>query len=198
MTSSAAPPESVRIDGRAARAERTRTAIADAMHGLLVEGHAVSARVVAERAEVSLRSVFQHFEDMESVFAEVARRQETTIRPHLAPIDASLPLVDRIDGIVASRDELFATIAPVRRAVDAHRTAKSSPFIRSSLLQLHHAQRAQVTATFPSEVGHDEALALQVDVWLSFETWDQFVSQRGLSREETRRHLASVVGALLA
>jgi AcrR family transcriptional regulator len=198
MTSSTAPPESTRIDGRAARAERTRTAIADALHELLVEGHQVSARVVAERAEVSLRSVFQHFEDMESVFAEVARRQETTIRPHLEPLDSSLPLDERIDGIVASRDELFATIAPVRRAVHAHRTAKTSPFIRSGLSQLHRAQRDQIIATFPHEVGHDEPLSLRVDVWLSFDTWDQLVTQHGLSREETRGHLAAVVGALLA
>jgi AcrR family transcriptional regulator len=198
MTSSAAPPESTRIDGRVARAERTRTAIADALHGLLIEGNPVSARVVAERAEVSLRSVFQHFEDMESVFAEVARRQESTIRPHLEPLDSSLPLVDRINGLVASRDELFATIAPVRRAVHSHRTAKTSPFIRTGLAQLHRAQRDQIIATFPHEVGHDEPLSLRIDVWLSFDTWDQFVTQHGLSRKETRGHLASVVGALLA
>ena len=198
MTSSAAPPESVRIDGRAARAERTRSAIADALHGLLVEGQSVSARVVAERAEVSLRSVFQHFEDIESVFAEVARRQEVAIRPHLEPLDASLALNDRIQGIVASRDELFATIAPVRRAMHSHRTAKTSPFIRMGLSQLHRAQRDQIVATFPTEVGSNDRLSLQIDVWLSFETWDLFVTQHGLSREVTRRHLATVLGALLA
>ena len=198
MTSSAAAPESARIDGRAARAERTRRSIADALHGLLVEGLDVSARAVAERAQVSLRSVFQHFEDMESVYAEVSRLQETTIRPHLEPIDPSLPLIERIERIVIARDEMFAAIAPVRRAVNTHRTAKTSPFIRSSLLRLHRAQRDQIAATFAAEIGPDERRLLQVDVWLSFETWDQFTWQHGLSRAATRGHLQSFLQSLLA
>jgi len=145
-----------------------------------------------------MRSVFQHFSDMESVYVELASRQSEVFRPHLTPFDTRLPLSERIERIVIARDEMFATIAPVRGAVNRHRSARTSPSIRANLLRLHRAQREQVHATFLPEIGDDERLLLQVDVWLSFETWDQFTSQHGLSRAATRGHLQSLLQSVLA
>ena len=63
-------------DGRVQRGERNRAAIVDALLSLLEDGVLrPSARQVAERAGVSLRAVFQHFDDMESLYAEWVRRQ---------------------------------------------------------------------------------------------------------------------------
>ena len=147
MTSSPAQPET-RVDGRAARGERTRNSIIDALHSLLRDGgDDVSARSVAERADVSMRSVFQHFSDMESVYVELAARQTEVIRPHLEAFDTRLPLSERIERIVIARDEMFAAIAPVRGAVNRHRSTRTSPSIRANLLRLHRAQRDQVQAT---------------------------------------------------
>lgn len=144
-----------------------------------------------------MRSVFQHFSDMESVYVELAERQTEVIRPHLASIDTRLPLSERIERIVIARDEMFAAIAPVRSAVNRHRSTRTSPSIRANLLRLHRAQREQVLSTFPTEIGGDERLLLQVDVWLSFETWDQFTAQHGLSRAATRGHLQSLLQSVL-
>lgn len=193
MTSSPA-----RLDGRNARSERTRTAIIDAVHQLLLEGVGEpSARTIAERANVSLRSVFQRFEDMESVYAQVSHRQAERLRPFLEPIDATRPLVDRVERIVEARDEMFALIAPFRRAINMQRAAKTSHNIRTGLLRLHRAQRDQIAATFPNEINGDERRLLQVDVWLSFETWDQFTVQHGLTRAAARGHLQSLLQSVL-
>ncbi len=63
-------------DGRTVRAERTRQAIVDALLTLLDEGELrPTAERIAERAEVSERSVFQHFPDREALFEAVARQQ---------------------------------------------------------------------------------------------------------------------------
>ena len=189
----------VRLDGRNARSERTRTAIIDALHELLLEGIGEpSARAIAERANVSLRSVFQRFEDIESVYAEVAERQGERLRPFLEPFDATRPLVDRIEQIVTARDEMFSLIAPARRAINMQRAIKTSQNVRSGLLRLHRAQREQIASTFPIEINGDERRLLQVDVWLSFETWDQFTMQHGLTRAATRGHLQSLLQSVLA
>ena len=135
---------------------------------------------------------------MESVYLELAARQTDVIRPHLTAIDTRLPLPERIERIVTARDEMFATISPVRGAVNRHRSARTSPAVRTNLLLLHRAQREQVLSTFTNEIGDDERLLLQVDVWLSFETWEQFTSQHGLSRAATRGHLQSLLQSVLA
>lgn len=201
MTSSHATPEGVttdRVDGRAARGTRTRNAITDALYELLREGHGdTSARAIAQRAGVSLRSVFQHFDDIEAVYAEVANRQEDAIRPFLDGIDPTVPLIERIDRLVAARDEMYAIIAPVRRALNMHRSARTSQFVRTSLMQLQRAQREQIVSTFPRELAGDEQKLVRVDVCLSFETWFQFTSQHGMSRAATRGHLAGLVQSLL-
>ncbi|MBU3703107.1 MAG: TetR/AcrR family transcriptional regulator [Ilumatobacteraceae bacterium] len=191
--------ESGRIDGRAARGVRTRTAIADALYAILREGlDDTSARAIAERAGVSTRSVFQHFDDIEAVHAEVATREELAIRPFLEPIDPSVPLGERIDRLVAARDEMYAIIAPLRRAANKHRSTRTSSFIRANLTRLHRAQRDQIAATFSEEIAGDDRLALRIDVCLSFETWEQFIFQHGLTRADARGHLAGLMHSLLS
>ena len=187
------------IDGRAARGARTREAIIDALYELLREDRGeTGARVIAERAGVSTRSVFQHFEDLEAVYAEVAARQSVAISPFLAPIDSLVPLAERVDRLVSARDEMYAIIAPVRRALNVHRNARFSPLVRTNLNRLLRALREQIAATFPQEISGDERLLTQIDVCLSFESWDQFTSQHGLTRAAARGHIAGLVLSLVA
>jgi len=62
-------------DGRRLRSERSRQAIIDAMLNLVEEGILVpTAQQVSERAGVGIRSVFRHFNDMESLFATADTR----------------------------------------------------------------------------------------------------------------------------
>lgn len=186
-------------DGRVARGARTRDSIVDALFALLNEGNpSPGAREIAERADVSVRSVFQHFEDIESVYAELATRQESRIREFLVPVDPALPLSERTERIVDMRDAMFAVVAPFRRSAAAHRVSRTSKTIRQKLMQLQRIQRDQIAETFPKELDGDERRLLQIDVWLSFETWDQFTSQHGLSRAATRGHLQSLLVSLLA
>ena len=186
-------------DGRVARGERTRDAITDALYALIHDGvESPSGREIAERAEVSLRSVFQHFDDIEAVYAELMARQESRITPFLAELDPALPLSERVDRVVEMRDSMFALAAPLRRSAGAHRAARTSHTVKRGLLQLQRAQREQLNITFSQEIGDNDHLLLQVDIWLSFETWDQFLNQHGLSRAATRGHLQSLLMTLLS
>ena len=186
-------------DGRVARGERTRSSIADALYELLAEGvENPSGRDIAERANVSLRSVFQHFDDIEAVYGELVTRQHERVAPFLEPINQEIPLNERVEKFIESRDSMFALAAPLRRSMGTYRGVKTSHTIRRALTYLHRAQREQILQTFAPELNDNEQLLLQLEVCLSFETWNQFTSQHGLSRAATRGHLHNLVMSMLA
>ena len=163
-------------DGRVARGERTRSSIADALYELLADGvENPSGRDIAERANVSLRSVFQHFDDIEAVYGELVSRQHERVAPFLEPVNCEIPLNERIEKLIESRDAMFALAAPLQRA-----------------------QREQILQTFAPELNNNEQLLLQLEVCLSFETWNQYTSQHGLSRAATRCHLHNLIMTMLA
>ena len=60
------------VDGRRRRSVRSRQRIVEALLGLIRDGEMhPSAAQVAQKAGVSLRTVFRHFEDMESLNREM-------------------------------------------------------------------------------------------------------------------------------
>ncbi len=59
-------------DGRQLRSIRSREKIVDALLQLMRDGVFMpTAQQVADTAEVSIRSVFRHFEDMDTLYAEI-------------------------------------------------------------------------------------------------------------------------------
>ena len=186
-------------DGRVARGERTRSSIADALYELLADGaENPSGRDIAERANVSLRSVFQHFDDIEAVYGELVSRQHERVAPFLAPVNSEVPLNERIEKLIESRDSMFTLAAPLRRSMGTYRGVKTSHTIRRAMTYLQRAQREQILQTFAPELNGNEQLLLQLEVCLSFETWNQYTSQHGLSRAATRGHLHNLIMTMLA
>ena len=186
-------------DGRIARGERTRSLIADSLYELLADGaENPSGRDIAERANVSLRSVFQHFDDIEAVYSELITRQHERVAPFLEPINKDIPLNERVEIFIENRDSMFALAAPLRRSMGTYRGIKTSHTIRRAMTYLHRAQRDQIAQSFEPELNGNEQLLLQLEVCLSFETWNQFTSQHGLSRAATRGHLHNLVMTMLA
>ncbi len=104
-------------DGRAARAQRTRTAIVDALLSLLDEGdlHPPANRI-ADRAGISLRLIYHHFGDLESLFRATANREAERAATMAGAIDPTLPLDGRITALVDQRAMVLEWITPVRRA----------------------------------------------------------------------------------
>jgi len=94
-----------RPDGRAvARSERTQAAVVDALLALTDEGDLRrQRRALRLRAGVSLRTVFQHFQDMDLLYAVAAERQERRMSSLLLPPPTEGSLDARIDALVAHR-----------------------------------------------------------------------------------------------
>jgi AcrR family transcriptional regulator len=189
----------VKSDGRVERGARTRNAIVEALLSLLDDGDPhPTARAVASRAGVSLRSVFQHFDDMESLYAMCVERQLERITPLMQPIDASQALDARIDQFVDQCARLYEQIAPVRRATV--RAAPSSPVLQEALASMARFARRELSTLFAPELDvadrRDRLAALEVTA--SFDAWEHLRRVQGCSVPAARRALRRIVAGVLA
>ncbi|MHB1852889.1 MAG: TetR/AcrR family transcriptional regulator, partial [Acidimicrobiales bacterium] len=107
-----------KIDGRRARGLRTRDAIISALLDLVAAGDvAPTAQRIADRAGVSVRSVYQHFADVEGLYADAAERTYEWVRETSRDVDVALPLAKRVDLFVESRTTTLEALLPFQRAV---------------------------------------------------------------------------------
>ena len=190
------------VDGRIARGARARAAIVDALLELIEAGELrPSAARIAERAGVSLRSVFQHFRDVESLFAAMADRQRERLAPLMDSVPGDGPLETRLETFVAARARLLESIAPVRRAA-----LLTEPFSRElgKRLGAFRRQKAEeVRRVFATELARRppaarrRLLAALVAV-SSWSTWQALRDHQGLSPAQARRVVHHVLGTLLA
>jgi AcrR family transcriptional regulator len=186
-------------DGRLARGERTRVKVADALISLLEEDDAApTAKMVAQRAGVSLRLVFHHYDDMDDLYRAVMALQAQRYWSRLRAIPSDLPSTQRVDRTVRQRSRLFEAIGPVRRAVVslasrsdelADELAESSAFLRSQL---------EVTFAPELEAASDGATDLldAVDAAASWEAWDRLRHGQHLSAVAARRVMVRTLRAL--
>ena len=189
-------------DGRIARGARARAAIVDALLELIEAGELrPSAARIAERAGVSLRSVFQHFRDVESLFAAMADRQRERLAPLMDSVPGAGPLEKRLGAFVAARTRLLESIAPVRRAA-----LLTEPFSRElgNRLGAFRRQKAEeVRRVFATELAsrppaaRRRLLAALVAV-SSWSTWQALRDHQGLSPAQARRVVHHMLGTLLA
>jgi TetR/AcrR family transcriptional regulator, regulator of autoinduction and epiphytic fitness len=104
-------------DGRAARSHRTRRAIVDAMRALHAEGDLrPTVPRIAERAGVSLRTVWQQFADREALLVEAVRRDREILKGLVSRIPQDQPLAVRVESFVAQRARVLEEMTPTWRA----------------------------------------------------------------------------------
>lgn len=138
-------------DGRTARSIRTRDSVVEALLDLLCEGDPrPTARAIAERAGVSLRSVYVHFDDLEDLFLAAAGRQFQRIAPLLEPITTDAPLDERIANFAARQATLLEATTPVRLAASLQ--APFSPVIAEIKRRLYAAALTELEVVFGTEV----------------------------------------------
>lgn len=176
-------------DGRAARSERTRRAIVDAMRALHHDGDLrPTAPRIAERAGVSVRTVWQHFDDLETLLVEAGRRDLEIARGYAEPIDPSLPTAARVDALVDQRARMFEDMAPPWRAARVH-----VPFSaqlqsnRDTLMELAREQVGQLFAAELAAAEEPEALLDALHVASSWAVWESLRTEVHLDIDRAKK-----------
>lgn len=189
------------IDGRTARAVRTRHAIVEACLALVDDGDwEPTAPRIAARAEVSVRSVFQHFDDLEGLFAAVGDRVLERLAALVVAIDPTLDLDDRIPVIIEQRSVLLEALVPIRKA--AFINGWSSAEVGERITRGHALLRREVEVVFARELAAagDQGVEVldAIDAVLSTGTWDQLRDTIGLGIDRASAVLERLLRATLA
>ena len=157
-----------------------------------------SAKEVAERAGVSTRAVFRHFENMEALLEAAAELQIERITRELPPVLTTGPIEERIDALVAQSARRNEAIAPVRRAAllsepfskvirDRHRSARRH--VRRQIRRIF----AEEWARF-SETERDRRIST-IRALLSFGCWDELRRHERLPVSTARQVLGATIRA---
>jgi len=193
--------EGQEMDGRRARGIRTRGMIVDALMDLVASGDlSPTAQRVAAKAGVSVRSVYQHFNDVEGLYTDAARRSFDWIRSSAKDIDPAWPLERRIDEFVASRAAALETMSAFTRAV--RMMEPSSTALEQIRLDLQRWSRDRVAYIFGPELDRMEGRArgsvlAAIDAISSAEAWGH-MRFAGQSERAARQTLRASISALLS
>jgi len=179
----------VRTDGRNRRAAETRRKIIEAAKVMIAETSVAPTVVgVARRADVSVRSVFQHFHDVESLFVTVM----DSIRADLVVPEmpsASRPLDARIEDIVKVFAEMFDKVVPLRVAagqfvdhpalLERSQTARQE--LRTATFEVFAPEFAILTEQAREQLADAIGAALSLDAWIVLRRRDGLSLERALA-----------------
>ena len=187
-----------KVDGRRLRRLHGRQATIDALLDLILEGSAVSAASVCDRAGISQATLFRYFESLDEL-------RRAAISRYFERFDGLLAIAefgegspgDRLRNFVAARDDFYTATAPISRF--AHGQAAHVGELAQTIDRLRSTSADQIAQHFaPELLGLDQPTRLQrvavIAAVTSFEVWDQL---EHLGHDGRRAALAAAAGDLL-
>lgn len=184
-------------DGRVQRRLTTRSRLVEAHAQLLRSGEiAPTAAQIAAAAEVSVRSLWGVFGDMEALLeATSAHWAEEDDALHVG-VDPTLALHERVLAFCAERQRRLDYIAPAARAVSVR--LPYSPALRHYRARSYEQLREATTAAFGPEIdAAGTGLRDRIVAAASWNTWSVYIDDLGFSSDEARAHLESTLFALI-
>ncbi|WP_194744662.1 TetR/AcrR family transcriptional regulator [Thermaurantiacus tibetensis] len=191
------PQPAGRPDGRRLRSLSSRNRIVAALVALVEEGNlAPTAETVADRAGLSLRTVFRHFEDMDRLYLEIAgvildRAQTFIDKPFAA---SGWPEI--LPEIVARRAEFYEAVAPFKRALDIYRNRSAA--LDAAGAEIALMSRNVFLARVPEDARPDPASLEAMVLLISIESWLQLRKVHGLDIAAAQAAVLAGVRALAA
>ena len=190
-----AAPEAV-IDGRRKRSQDSRARIVQAMLELVREGGvSPSAELVAARADVGLRTVFRHFNDLDSLYREMSAAIETELMALVHTPFKGESWRERVLELVERRGWAYEKIAPFKRASEVHR--HQSPALALDNAKMVQISREILRAQLPVELAKDRIRFEAMDMLLSFDAWSRLRRDQDLSPKRAAEVLQAVLAGLL-
>lgn len=183
-------------DGRMARRSASRDRIATAFKELVREGDdSPSAKAVADRAGVGLRTVFRCFEDLETLYREVSIALQAEFLPRARIEYASSDRAERLQRMLANRTAVFADMEPFQLAAAAHRHRYEAlkEDHRALLAVERDRLRSAVNPDGLMPEAHFEALCAAT----SFDYWRRLRFDQGLGRDAAAEAMTVAASAIL-
>ena len=189
--------EAVTEDGRRQRSDRSRRRIIEALFDLIGEGNmSPSAVSVAERANVGLRTVFRHFEDMDSIYDEMTAELTEAVTPKVkAPFEAPT-WRGRLMESVEKRAEIYEMVFPMKVCMSLRRF--QSDFIKEQYERDIATMRSSLKSILPKEITSKRTLFAALETTLAFTTWRRLRQDQKLSVENAKEAIQLILNGLVA
>ena len=184
-------------DGRLKRSTKTRAAIVDALIALVGDGNLVpTSEEVAEKANVGLRTVFRHFEDMEKLYEEVNEAIQTRIvQPEFDLAATEGDLETRVRTLMQRRGALFARIQPFVASNIARKWR--SPFLQRAHKVFTELQTTYLVDSLPEIKNVDLPIQRAIDQLGSFDAWNRMRNNQEYSQKAIEAVQVETILALL-
>ena len=177
------------------RGRVTREKIIAALLDLIRAGNlSPTSEDVAQYAGVGHRTVFRHFQDMESLFEEMNAKIRSLAQSVLTQTLSDGTLAQRIEALVAARAAPFEQITLYYLSGEIRLHA--SPAIQRARAQFAAQQRRQLHVCLP-EVEARPDVAAAIELLTSMDGWVRLRRTQGLSVNQSRLAIISAVSRLL-
>lgn len=168
------------LDGRRHRSVTTRKKIVCALSDLVREGViAPTAEQVSVRAEVGLRTVFRHFDDMETLYREVNTEIDSILREAMRAQLSGGTWQEKLLHSVVVRAKVFERVTPFYVSTQVHR--HESPYLREQLETGASIHRDMLFRLLPRALAKDSARFEALVLMLSIDAWLRLRREQGLS-----------------
>ena len=184
-------------DGRRARSERSRQKIIDALFTLVQSGEMKpSAARVAETANVSLRTVFRHFEEIDDLYREMAHQCRARILPAFDEPYASTKWKDQLFEHAKRRIRVFEEIMYLRICTESRRF--KSDVLMADYQRLFEMERQGLANVLLEKIRRNRKIFAALDVALSFESYRRLRQESDFSVEEAQESVLGMINMILA
>jgi AcrR family transcriptional regulator len=183
-------------DGRRLRSNRSRQLIIESMLKLIKQGNLVpTAQQVADHANVGIRSVFRHFEDMESIFETASELCHTEYRGLFIGGDRSGSLQERILHATECHANAYETMSNMILSGSARQW--NSEVLQKSYIAYQHQLRRDLDEWLPELESLTESKRQAVDGIASFEMWHRLRNIQSLDKTDSIKIIVEMLKALI-
>lgn len=150
---------------------------------------------MAERAGVSLRTLWGHFKDLEALFAAAGAKTLQVQYAEFLAVPADQPLAARIEQFCRQRARMLESIAGASRAAQIR--LPYSPQLRVNRAHHNDRLRAEIAELFAAELAGEPDLVTALLVATTWPAWMGSRDDLGLSVDEATAVMRRTVSALL-
>ena len=185
------------IDGRRRRSARSREALIKASLDLIDQGLLVpTAKQIADKAGVGIRSFFRHFEDMEALFAAADAHARDNVMDLFPRGQGQGDINSRIDAFLDNQAEAYEQLRNIILSTQAQ--LWRSPTLRQSYARDQNKLRDIILSWFPELAGQLPALTEGLDALASFDMRHRLRHHQKLGVRESKDILAALMVGFFA
>lgn len=190
-------PKLAIIDGRRQRSARSREALIKASLELIDQGLLVpTAKQIADKAGVGIRSFFRHFDDMEALFAAADAHARDNMMNLFPRGHGHGDVAERISAFLDNQAEAYERLRNIILSTQAQ--LWRSPTLRQSYARDQAKLRDIIVSWFPELAGQAPALIEGLDALASFDMWHRLRHHQKLGVRESKDILAALMAGFFA